>query len=35
MKHWQILRQCRRRSNAINLTARTVAYLRNTNLAHL
>lgn len=35
MKHWQILRQCRRRGNAINLAARALAYLWNTKLAHL
>ncbi|WP_431196003.1 hypothetical protein [Mycobacterium camsae] len=35
MKDWQILRQCRRRGNAINLAARAVAYLWNTKLAHL
>ena len=34
MKDWQILRQCRRRGNAINLAARAVAYLWNTKLAH-
>lgn len=35
MKDWQILRQCRRRGNAINLAARAVAYLWNTKLARL
>ena len=33
MKDWQILRQCRRRGNAINLAARAVAYLWNAKLA--
>ena len=35
MKDWQILRQCRRRGNPINLAARAVTYLWNTKLAHL
>jgi hypothetical protein len=35
MKGWQILRQCRRRGNAINLAVRCVAYLWNLRLAHL
>jgi hypothetical protein len=35
MKDWQILRQCRRRGDAINPAARAVAYLWNTTLAHL
>ena len=35
MKDWQMLRQCRRRGNAINLAVRAVAYLWNTKIAHL
>jgi hypothetical protein len=35
MKDWQILRQCRRRGNAINLAVRCVTYLWNLKLAHL
>jgi hypothetical protein len=35
MKDWKILRQCRRRGNAINLAARSIAYLWNLTLAHL
>ena len=35
MKDWQILRQCRRRGNAINLATRCVAFLCNLRLAHL
>jgi hypothetical protein len=35
MKDWQILRQCRRRGNAINLAVQCVAYLWNLKLAYL
>jgi hypothetical protein len=35
MKDWQILRQCRRRGNAINLATPAVDYLWNPKLAHL
>jgi hypothetical protein len=35
MKDWQILRQCRRRGNAVNLAVRCIAYLWNLKLAHL
>jgi len=35
MKDWQILRQCRRRGNAINHAVRCIAYLSNLRLAHL
>ncbi|MGH3562910.1 MAG: transposase [Mycobacterium sp.] len=35
MKDWQMLRQCRRRGNAINLATRCVAFLWNLRLDHL
>lgn len=35
MKNWQMLRQCRRRGNAINLAARYIAFLWNLRLTHL
>lgn len=33
LKDWQILRQCRRRGNSINLAVRAVAYLWNLKLS--
>ena len=35
MKDRQMLRQCRRRGNAINLATRCIAFLWNLRLAHL
>jgi hypothetical protein len=35
MKDWQMLRQCRRRGNAIKVALCCVAYLWNLRLAHL